>query len=99
MKSVEYLPEAKAEVREALFWYEEREPGIGTRLSDELLRAESFIVQNPSAGVPYLRNTRKWPLHIFPYMVVYRDEPERIVIVAVAHGSRRPGYWLSRLSG
>jgi len=33
----------------------------------------------------------------FPYAVVYRDQPERIEIVAVAHAARRPGYWQNRL--
>jgi hypothetical protein len=33
----------------------------------------------------------------FPYAVVYRDQPERIEIVAVANGARRPGYWRDRL--
>jgi len=32
-----------------------------------------------------------------PYAVVYRDQPEQIEIVAVAHGARRPGYWRNRL--
>jgi hypothetical protein len=32
-----------------------------------------------------------------PFSFVYRVEANRIVIVAVAHGRRRPGYWKSRL--
>ena len=28
---------------------------------------------------------------------IYEDQPDRIWIVAVAHLSRRPGYWAQRL--
>jgi hypothetical protein len=32
----------------------------------------------------------------FPYRVVYRNRPDEIVVVAVAHLRRRPGYWKNR---
>ena len=32
----------------------------------------------------------------FPYSIVYRRDPDFIVIVAVAHQRRRPRYWRSR---
>jgi hypothetical protein len=32
----------------------------------------------------------------FPYFVIYREWSDRLEIVAVAHQSRRPGYWRSR---
>jgi hypothetical protein len=27
---------------------------------------------------------------------VYRNEPDRVLVVAVAHAKRRPGYWKRR---
>jgi len=33
----------------------------------------------------------------FPYIVVFEAREEEIVIVAVAHASRDPGYWEHRL--
>jgi hypothetical protein len=32
----------------------------------------------------------------FPYHIVYRTDREPILIVAVAHGRRRPRYWRNR---
>ena len=29
--------------------------------------------------------------------IVYEIEPHRVVIIAVAHARRRPGYWKSRV--
>jgi hypothetical protein len=33
----------------------------------------------------------------FPYQIVYRRRPDEIVIVAVAHVKRKPGYWKDRV--
>ena len=33
----------------------------------------------------------------FPFGILYRIEPEEIVIVAVAHLRRKPGYWRERI--
>lgn len=35
----------------------------------------------------------------FPYALIHRTPPDEIVIVAVAHTSRRPGYWRDREAG
>ena len=29
----------------------------------------------------------------YPYVIIYDVEDEQVSIVAVAHGSRMPGYW------
>jgi plasmid stabilization system protein ParE len=34
----------------------------------------------------------------YPYVIFYEDEPERVHILAVAHTSRRPGYWKTRIA-
>jgi hypothetical protein len=36
-------------------------------------------------------------LLLFPYSIVYRVESSRVLVVAGAHTSRRPGYWRDRL--
>jgi len=35
--------------------------------------------------------------HKFPYALIYIERPEFVLIVAVAHFKRRPGYWRERL--
>lgn len=44
-----------------------------------------------------LTNTRRNLLRRFPFSVAYRVELQRMLIVAVAHARRRPGYWKPRL--
>ena len=33
---------------------------------------------------------------VFPYAVIYVDQPDRVPIIAVMHMKRRPGYWRKR---
>jgi len=60
--------------------------------------AASAIERAPSTWPTYDHDTRRFLLRRFPYSVIYRVEPSRIVIVAIAHGRRRPGYWKERLT-
>jgi toxin ParE1/3/4 len=36
-------------------------------------------------------------IHRFPYLVIFLELADKILIVAVAHGKRRPGYWHGRI--
>ncbi len=38
-----------------------------------------------------------WAGRRHPYVVVYVTFADHLAIVAVAHTSRRPGYWLTRV--
>jgi adenylate cyclase len=37
------------------------------------------------------------PARRFPYAVFFDIEPQRLVVMAIAHSSRRPGYWGGRI--
>jgi plasmid stabilization system protein ParE len=87
---------------EAAAWYDERVSGLGERFLGEAEAAFVRIDEKPLTGSPW--NQRRLPdgvrrmfLRSFPYSAVYILEP-RLVIVAVAHLRRRPGYWVKRLS-
>lgn len=36
--------------------------------------------------------------HRFPYALIYMVLDSRVIVIAVAHTRREPGYWLSRIS-
>jgi plasmid stabilization system protein ParE len=82
---------------EAAQWYDQRMPGLGERLLRAIEATQFNIQKNPQLGTPYRRGTRKWRVPKFPYRVIYRDESERILIIAIAHDKRREGYWDYRL--
>jgi plasmid stabilization system protein ParE len=43
------------------------------------------------------RSLRRYVVKKCPYVLLYRAEGDTVLIVAVAHQSRRPGYWLKRV--
>lgn len=48
----------------------------------------------PRVRVVY--SARRVLLQHFPYFVVYRERDEDLHIIAIAHASRKPGYWRHR---
>jgi hypothetical protein len=48
------------------------------------------------AGLSYLARTRRVFVKGYPFFVVYRPEAAGVVVLAVVHESRRPGYWMDR---
>ena len=93
----EYHEEALEEAEAAARWYAERSASAAAGFSEEIDTAESAIADFPTAWPHFDRGTRRYLLRRYPFSVIYRVESTRILIVAVAHGHRRPGYWKSRL--
>jgi len=93
---LEYLEEALEEA-EAARWYAERSVSAAAGFSDEIDAAESAIVEFPDAWPSFDHGTRRYLLRRYPFSIIYRVESGRILIVAVAHGHRRPGHWKSRV--
>jgi len=97
VRKLEYLDEAVDEAESAARWYAERSGSAAAGFAGEIDAAIAAIEQHPDAWPAYDHGTRHYLLRRYPFSVVYRVESARILIVAVAHGRRRPGYWKSRL--
>lgn len=89
---------ASEEFREAVRWYEARRSGLGSEFFDAVAAAVALIEGNPAVGATISTDgqTRRVLVARFPYQVVYRLRPTEIVIAAIAHLKRRPGYWRGR---
>ncbi|MCR4374699.1 MAG: type II toxin-antitoxin system RelE/ParE family toxin [Acidobacteria bacterium] len=89
---------AALEFREAVRWYEERRPGWGSKLFDAIAHATDLVRAHPEIGEARKGRlpSRKLRVPGFPYYVVYRIREGDIYVVAIAHTSRRPGYWRDR---
>lgn len=96
-KEVEFHEAASEEFGAAFDWYLERSPGTAARFARELSRAIASIAETPHRWPSGIRGSRKFLLRRFPFAVVYRDLPDKIQVLAIAHGHRRPGYWRNRL--
>jgi plasmid stabilization system protein ParE len=94
-------PEAVAEFDAAVHWYEEREPGIGLALVERVEEVRHDISDWPDAAPRYTTAgdgtvIRSKAVGGYPYRVVYAVDRDAVLILAYAHESREPGYWLGR---
>jgi hypothetical protein len=65
----------------------------------EIDRAFSLIDESPERWPAYVGATRRFLLGKFPFSIVYRARAGSILVLAVAHAKRRPGYWRTRETG
>ena len=94
--SFEILPGAHADLRGAYDWYFERNLAAAASFLGEIEAALATISDNPLMWPSYIEGTRRCVLRRFPFSIVYRVKDSSILIVAFAHGRRRPGYWRNR---
>jgi len=91
-----FHPEAEKEFLEAINYYEDRERGLGYDFSIEVFATIQNIVIYPTAWPVIEEGVRRCLVHRFPYGVIYSIEQEEILILAVMHLHRHPGYWKNR---
>jgi plasmid stabilization system protein ParE len=97
MRPVRFHDQAKAELDEAAEWYERKKPGLGGEFRAAVEETVERIRMNPLLGFKFARTRFRYRLvPRFPYVVFYGEHPQVIRVMAVAHGSRRPGYWRRR---
>ncbi|MGE3271958.1 MAG: type II toxin-antitoxin system RelE/ParE family toxin [Chloroflexota bacterium] len=73
-----------------------QQPGLAARFVQSVEDTVARIVAFPHAGTPGPAHTRRAHISDFPFSVVYRVEDDEIVVFALAHHARRPGYWRDR---
>lgn len=91
------LEAAQQELDDAVAWYAAQAPGLGDAFLVEVLRAFELIQHHPDAWHPLSDHTRRCRLARFPYGVIYTQEGRDLLVLAIAHLHRRPGYWRDRL--
>ncbi|MEQ1776406.1 MAG: type II toxin-antitoxin system RelE/ParE family toxin [Burkholderiales bacterium] len=96
MIPVSLLAPAQRELDEAVAYYEAQVAGLGDAFLLEALRVIDLISIYPDAWHPLSADIRRCRLSRFPYGVVYMQEPEGIIVLAVMHLHRKPEYWRGR---
>jgi plasmid stabilization system protein ParE len=101
---VRLSPEAVDELVEAAAWYMAQRSGLEVEFLSEVERLLPLIETSP-ASFPRLLDLpadlliRRALLPRFPYSLIFIDLGAEVRVLAVAHGKRRPGYWLNRVDG
>jgi plasmid stabilization system protein ParE len=98
LKEIRFLAAARRELLAEITYYNESGRGLGAKFAGAFEKALTIAAQFPKAGSQGPAATRKVMVKGFPFSVVYLEEAPGIVVVAVAHHARRPGYWIGRLS-
>ena len=97
MTPVKYHEAAEVELLNEIGYLELRAKGLGRRFYAEVLRAERLISQFPESAAEIKTDIRKRLLRKFRYSLIYSRDKDSLLILALAHHSRRPEYWVGRV--
>ena len=99
---IRWLQEARLEAAKSTHYYQAKDPELGTVFAGEIRERLAFVKQFPEAGFRLPRTTgnhvRRVLVDRFKYAIVFALFESEIVVVAVHHQHRRPGYWKPRLA-
>lgn len=95
-----FHPEAEAEFYDAVDRYEDEADDLGWQFHEAVESAIAQICVFPSSGPvsPDHPGVRQCLVGRFPFYIYYQvARDDMLLIKAVAHTSRRPGYWRDRI--
>lgn len=98
MIAYRFLYPAEEEMTEASLFYEAASDGLGYDFLADVQFCIDRLCVHPRLGHAVGRGLRRMLLHRFPFSLIYSVEADAILIVAVAHYGRRPGYWKNRVT-
>ena len=84
------------ELTEAIAYYDTKTEGLGDQLLAEVRAAVGYIEEFPESSPVIDHSVRRKVLAKFPYDLFYALAKSEVVILSVAHESRRPGFWRGR---
>jgi len=90
-------PDALAELREAVAFYEDCQSGLGRAFLETVETAMATIKRHPLVWRRVKGKFRRYLLPRFPYGLIYAVQENTIYIAAVMHLKRKPGYWWPRV--
>jgi len=93
---VVFHPGASEDYEEAFAWYLSRGATLALDFEREVERCLRLIVEAPLRWPAFDPQRRRIIVRKFPYAIVYETIGQQIVVLAVAHGRRRPYYWRAR---
>jgi len=93
----EFHPEAPVEYEEAARHYAACQEGLELRFIASVEHAIQLILEAPDRWSVLEGDIRRCLTRIFPYAILYTVEPDYVLIIAVMHSHREPGYWRQRI--
>jgi toxin ParE1/3/4 len=97
MKEIIFLDPAKEEMADAAEFYDLKASGLGEEFLQEIESVIKIIKKYPESGKLLNGKIRRRITGRFPFGVLYVEEENEIIVIAIMHLKRRPGYWTKRL--
>ena len=91
-----FHPEALSEYAEAVEYYTKQRTEVAQAFINAIEDAVYRIREDPTRYAAMDEDIRRCMARKFPYGILYTIERDYILILAVMHCSREPGYWKSR---
>lgn len=96
--TLEFDQAAEAKFYDIIDYYKQFDPSLPYDFIQEFEDTVQHLINFPEAGQPYLRQTKRVFLNRFPYSLVYKIYNDELIIVfAIMHMKRKPGYWEKRI--
>lgn len=92
-----FHPEALSEFRDAVRYLKVRSYNVAVRFDSQIRTTIQGIVKTPERWRELETGIRRCLVDVFPYSIIYSIEPKFVLIIAVAHAKRAPGYWKHRV--
>lgn len=94
MTETTFLLEAEEELNYSAHYYNKQASGLGFDFLEEIEKSLKEIERAPERWPGYEKYIRKFNTKRFPFSLYYKFEKieDKIIIIAVAHQKRKPGY-------
>lgn len=95
--NIRFRKEAADELASAVGYYNNERPGLGYEFAIEVRNTLKRIKIFPEAWPFLTPNIRRCIVKRFPFAVLYHIDKEYLLVIAVMHLKREPGYWKGRV--
>lgn len=97
MANVAFLPLAEADYQAALAWYQSRSQPAANGFEAAVAEAVQKIADHPELYALVDDRHRQCLLRRYPYSLIYRVEPDQVLVIALPHSQRSAAYWQGRV--
>lgn len=92
-----FHPSAKVELNDSVYYYEECKFGLGLDFTKEVYSTIQRIIQFPESWPKLSKSTHRCLINRFPFGIIYQILEDEVLIIAIMHLKRKPGYWEKRI--
>jgi plasmid stabilization system protein ParE len=94
--TIRFVEEARQEFLDTIGYYGDIHAGLGRRFKDEAERCILWLADHPELYRLRPGGYRRINLRVFPYYIPSIARGDTLWVLAIAHTSRKPLYWISR---